>query len=31
LLTCLPARYPQETRVEWREHRYEPIGVAPVN
>jgi multidrug transporter EmrE-like cation transporter len=31
LLTCLPARYPQETRVEWREHRYEPIGVALVN
>jgi drug/metabolite transporter (DMT)-like permease len=28
LLTSLPARYPQETRVEWREHRFEAIGVA---
>jgi drug/metabolite transporter (DMT)-like permease len=27
-LTSLPARYPQETRVEWREHRFEAIGVA---
>ena len=27
-LTALPVRYPQETRVEWREHRYEAIGVA---
>ena len=28
LLTSLPARYPRETRVEWREHRFEAIGVA---
>ena len=28
LLTSLPARYPQETRMEWREHRFEAIGVA---
>jgi drug/metabolite transporter (DMT)-like permease len=27
-LTSLPARYPRETRVEWREHRFEAIGVA---
>ena len=27
-LTALPMRYPQETRVEWRKHRYEAIGVA---
>ena len=27
-LTALPVHYPQETRVEWREHRYEAIGVA---
>jgi drug/metabolite transporter (DMT)-like permease len=27
-LTTLPVRYPQETRVEWRKHRYEAIGVA---
>ena len=27
-LTTLPARYPQETRVEWREHRFEAIGIA---
>lgn len=27
-LTSLPLRYPHEARVEWREHRYEAIGVA---
>jgi drug/metabolite transporter (DMT)-like permease len=27
-LTVLPLRYPEETRVEWRAHRYEAIGVA---
>src|SRR5918995_1975249 len=27
-LTALPVHYPQETRVEWREHCYEAIGVA---
>ena len=27
-LTSLPARYPRETRVEWREHRFEAIGIA---
>ena len=27
-LTPLSVRYPQETRVEWREHRYEAIGIA---
>jgi drug/metabolite transporter (DMT)-like permease len=27
-LTSLPVRYPQQTRVEWRKHRYEAIGVA---
>ena len=27
-LTSLPARYPREARVEWREHRFEAIGVA---
>ena len=27
-LTSLAARYPQETRLEWREHRVEAIGIA---
>ena len=28
LLTSLPARYPRQARAEWREHRFEAIGVA---
>ena len=28
LLTTLPARYPRETLSEWRDHRFEAIGVA---
>jgi drug/metabolite transporter (DMT)-like permease len=28
LLTTLPARYPREACAEWREHRFEAIGVA---
>ena len=27
-LTILPVRYPRQMRVEWRQHRYEAIGVA---
>jgi drug/metabolite transporter (DMT)-like permease len=28
LLTVLPLRYPEETRMEWRKHRFEAMGVA---